>query len=836
MRSVLLSLLFLIASIQVLAQIEVRQDLNYEPGVILQDLHKLKVLGSVLYVAAHPDDENTRFLAYAENHLKVRAAYLSLTRGDGGQNLVGKEVSEKLGIIRTQELLAARRIDGAEQFFSRAVDFSYSKHPDETFNIWNRDQVLADAIWVIRKFRPDVIITRFSPSRAGLTHGHHTASAQIAVEAFQKAGDPEVFPEQLKHVEPWQAKRILWNTSWWFYRGTKFDDSKLIKIDAGAYNPLLGKSIGEIASSSRTMHKSQGFGSSMQRGSQIEYFEPLEGDGGDISSIFNFDHSWKRLGNENRVESKIDEIIEKFNPAQPSSILDDLVDLRAKMDILDKSQWIDQKMNELDAIILRCAGVFIDASADRIKISEGDSLKIKLRALNRTSDKAFLANIRPVYLNAGGGEVEVEEANPLVVNEMYERELDVKIPATISSSNPYWLNEKGSFGMFKIADQKNIGRPENLNPISVEGFVAIQGQDILFRAPVQYRSTDPVIGETYKPIDISPRLTVNFSEEVIILKSGESKEIEVLVKSFSELSEGEVKLILEDGWGIEPSEFDFSLFNRNSEHTEKVVITAPQKGSDLVLKARVYVDGKVYDRSFVGIEYDHFPTQSLYPKADLRIVSLNLNFGDAHKIGYINGAGDKVAESLRAIGFVVDILEDADMKIENLSQYDAIFSGIRAYNVNKRIPFYYDVLMEYINRGGNYIVQYNTSRRILSEKIGPYPLTLSRDRVTVEEAEVRFLDKKHKILNQPNIISSVDFEGWVHERGLYFPDEWDEKYSPIFGMNDPGEDEKKGSLLVATYGKGSFIYTGLSFFRELPAGVPGSYRLISNIINYKSGE
>jgi hypothetical protein len=353
---------------------------------------------------------------------------------------------------------------------------------------------------------------------------------------------------------------------------------------------------------------------------------------------------------------------------------------------------------------------------------------------------------------------------------------------------------------------------------------------------VQYRSTDPVEGESYKPVDLSPKLTVNFSEEVIILKSGESKEIEVLVKSISELAEGKVKLLLEDGWRIDPTEFDFSLFNRNSEHREKVMITAPSKGSDLVLKARAYVDNKEFARSHVSIEYDHFPPQSLYPKADMRIVSLDLNTGKAKKIGYIVGAGDKVAESLRATGFIVDELEDQDMRIENLEQYDAIIAGIRAYNVNKRIPFYYDVLMEYVNRGGNYIVQYNTAHRLLTKEIGPYPITLSRDRVTVEEAEIRFLDKKHPILNTPNKLSSKDFEGWVHERGLYFPGEWDEKYTPIFGMNDPGEDEKTGSLIVAEYGKGSFIYTGISFFRELPAGVPGSYRLLSNILNYNLGD
>src|SRR5512132_4288243 len=364
-------------------------------------LQKLNVLGRVLYIAAHPDDENTNLMAFWANGSLYDAAYLSVTRGDGGQNLIGSELGERLGVIRTEELLAARRIDHARQFFTRAIDFGFSKTPDETMRIWDHDKILADVVWVVRNFRPDVMVTRFSPEDQK-THGHHTASAILAQEAFSAAADPNRFPEQLAFVKPWQATRLVWNTSPFFFtnRSLPFDPTGLTVLEAGGYNPLLGKAYTEIAAASVSMHKSQGVGRPPLRGARKEYFKPLEGQPMTTSLFEGIDTSWARVANSKSVAAEIRQIISKFNPADPAGSVPDLLKLRQAMTGIHDESWIAEKKAQLDKIIAACLGLHVEASTATEAFAPGQTATIKLEAINRSNIRVTLQEVR--FPNIGG--------------------------------------------------------------------------------------------------------------------------------------------------------------------------------------------------------------------------------------------------------------------------------------------------------------------------------------------------------------------------------------------------------------------------------------------------
>ncbi|MBX2844270.1 MAG: PIG-L family deacetylase [Flammeovirgaceae bacterium] len=796
-------------------------------------LNKLQVLGSVLYVAAHPDDENTRMITYMANEKGMNTAYLSLTRGDGGQNLIGKEVREQMGLIRTQELLAARRTDGGQQFFSRANDFGYSKHPSETLTIWDKEKVLADAVWVIRKFKPDVIITRFSPNRDGKTHGHHTTSAKIALEAFSAAADPNQFPEQLEFVDPWQAKRILWNTSWWFFRTQKNHDfSQYLKIDAGAYNTLLGKSYGEIAAKSRSMHKSQGFGASMQRGSEIEYLSHLNGDSAATDLFEGIVTNWDRVEGSEKVKSLIGEAVANYNIEKPSASLNTLLKAHTEIAKLPaENHYVNLKKQELEDLILQCAGIWADANSKVYSTSPEDSLFVTARIIKRSQAKVVLKAIDYQY-------TKFENDSILEFNKLVTVEDSFKIPSTLSYSQPYWLRETPLKGMFQVANQELIGLPENEPPISVIYTLEIESEgikrEIPLITPVMYRWVDPADGEKYRPLAIAPPVTANIAEQVYIFANQEALPIDIILKSNTENIEGDLTLDFPKGWKSSPEKIPFSFKEKFEELNTTFQVTPPEGQSIGKIKALVKIGDQSLDYSLKIIDYQHIPVQTIFPKAEAKLAKLDIQI-QGKKIGYIMGSGDAVPEALRQIGYSVDILSDEDINSANLSQYDAVITGVRVYNTNSRMKFHQKYLMEYMEKGGNVIVQYNTNRS-LTDDLGPYPLKISRDRVTVEEAEVKLLNSNHEILSFPNKITEADFDGWVQERGLYFPNEWDEKYEPIISMNDPGEDPKSGSLLVTKYGEGSYIYTGLSFFRELPAGVPGAYRLLANLIGYGKKE
>ncbi len=798
---------------------------------ILHQMQKLKNTTRVLYLAAHPDDENTRFIAYVENGKKFDAAYLSLTRGDGGQNVIGPELREGLGLIRTQELLAAREIDGGKQFFTRANDFGYSKNPDETFNKWGKEEVLSDVVWTIRNFQPDIIVTRFNKT-PGITHGHHTASAILAHEAFNMAGDKDAFPEQLELTHTWHPKKIYWNTSSWFFRRNEdFDKSQYITENAGGFSPLLGISYTEMAALSRSRHKSQAFGTAGSRGDEIEYFEYWDGPENEKDLFAGVDHSWSNFKNGKAIQKAIEQLISNFKFNSPETSIDQLFVVKNLIEKLDDSAIKNDKLKAIEQLILNCSGFYHLLYHDNPYASPGDEINIELELVNRSNTDIKLISTKILPTNE-----ELSLSGDLENNQVKLESFSVNIPNDFPYSNPYWLNDPSANGLYKVDNQELIGKAENEAAIKAEVTLNINGNNLLFQTPLKYKSSDRINGEIIQPFYIIPPLSIEFAEEVSIFTTkNQEKEISIKIKALKDNVSGVLELKLPSGWTAETQQNNLSFENlvRNSTKDFKIKIKSGDKEGKFDLNAFVKIDGKSIDKSVQEIQYDHIPNQIIIRDAQQKLVLADVKI-KGEKIGYIQGAGDAVDEALLAMGYQVDFIDIENISVDELKKYDAIIAGIRAYNVNTSLQVHYGKMNEYMNSGGVYMVQYNTTYSLPDTDFWPYPLSLSRDRITVEEASMEFINPDHLSLNYPNEISSKDFEGWVQERGLYFPDNWNNNYVPILAGHDPGESKKEGALLIADYGNGKFVYTGLSFFRELPAGVPGAYRLLANLLAPKS--
>ncbi len=795
---------------------------------IFQALKKLNTVGSVLYIAAHPDDENTRLLAYLANERKLRTGYLSLTRGDGGQNLIGKEQGELLGLIRTQELLAARRVDHAEQFFTRANDFGYSKNPEETFSIWNKDSILADVVWTIRRFKPDIIICRFPTTGEG-GHGHHTASAILATEAFDAAADPKRFPEQLKYTEVWQAKRLFWNT--FNFGGTNTTSPDQLKIDVGVFNPLMGKSYGEIAAESRSNHKSQGFGSAKTRGEAIEFFKQLKGDVVKMDLFEGINQSWTRLAPEAGLQKIIEGCIAKYNLESPEKINPDLVNVYKQLQQLDEKDanikyWKTQKLKEAETVLLNCSGLWMEATAGNYAGIPGNAVDIMVQIVNRNKVDVKLNKI--TFFE----KTDTVTSRSLKQNEFVSFKHKETLPLQIAYSNPYWLNEKHGPARYIVKNQLWIGNPENDPAEKIIFDLDIQGLNLKVARGLEYKFTDPVKGEIYRPFEILPPATVNVSDKVFVFTDTIPKTIQFSVKANTDSISGTLIAMTTEGWKVEIEKPEFKLNTKGDVAVIEATVRSGKNNVEGKLQPSLKIDSHIYSKSIARIEYDHVPYQFILSDAEAKLVPVNLTKTGIN-IGYIPGAGDEIPSCLKQIGYHVTVLTDELLASENLSKYDAIVSGIRAYNTNDKLQLYYSKLMEYVSSGGNLVVQYNTNSRIgpVIAKIGPYPFTISRDRVTDEKAEVRMIKPNHAALTFPNTINNSDFDNWVQERGIYFANELDNHYETILSMNDPNEKASDGSLIIAKYGKGNFVYTGLVFFRELPAGNSGAYRLFVNLLS-----
>jgi len=782
---------------------------------IYEQVQKLNFLGKVLYVAAHPDDENTKLITYFSNHYHAQTAYLSLTRGDGGQNLIGTELREKLGAIRTQELLAARRIDGGEQFFTRANDFGFSKEPNETFAIWNKEEVMEDVIQVMETFRPDIIVNRFAHNTPGTTHGHHTASAMLSLEAYD--------------LVKYQPKRIFFNTSWWFYGSQEAfdaaDKSKLLSINSNVFYPLKGKSNNEIAALSRSQHKCQGFGTLGTRGDEIEYLELLKGDLPSNTNLFEgIDTSWNRVKGGNEIGKILYDIEKNFNFGNPSVHIPNLIKAYDLIQKLEDSHWKEIKSKQIIKIIEACSGLFMEAVSDTETITKDSKFNLQLEVINRSQ-----SNVKLISVNALNIKSEIQN-KPLKNNEKVNFQFkDVVVGNAVDYSNLFWLKEQQTEGMYRVSDKSIRILPEISTSFPVIFTMEIEGKTIEFVKNITYKFNNPDDGETYIPFTILPEFTSAIEPKVIIFNSTQPKEITVKVKAHKANASGKLSLAIPQDWKIEPKEIPFTIEAKNEERkfTFKVYPTKPEITSKLV--AQISTSNGTLDKELVTIQYPHIPKQTILVASESKVVKLDIAT-KGKNIGYIMGAGDEVNKNLENLGFQVTNLNPNEITTENLKSFDAVILGIRAFNVVDELKFKNKILFDYVANGGNVIVQYNTTNNLITKEIAPYNLKLSRDRVTDENAKVTFLAPNHKVLNQPNKISEKDFTGWVQEQGLYYPNEWSSEFIPILASNDEGETPKKGGLLIAKHGKGNYIYTGLSFFRELPEGVSGAYRLLANLI------
>ena len=801
-----------------------------------QAIKKLNVLGSVLYVAAHPDDENQRLISYCANEKLFNVTYLSLTRGDGGQNLIGPELRELLGVLRTEELLMARSVDGGRQRFTRANDFGYSKTPDETMRIWNKDAVLSDVVWTIRQVQPDVIINRFYHDKKYDTHGHHTASGMLSVEAFDLAGKKDVYPEQLKYTTPWQPRRQFFNTSWWFFGGReafdKMDKSKLFSLDLGVYFPLKGKSNTEVAAEARSMHRCQGFGAMSSRGESMEWFDFINGErpaGNDLFEGINT--TWSRLDGGAPIGELLAGVERQYRPDNPGASVPGLLKALQMIKALPDGYWKNAKLGEIKEVIRGCLGLYLEATAEEPTAAPGDPVKLRLECIYRSALPAGDVQLTGVAVQPGL--FDTLPTQTLDRNKGWVLSKTVSLPENADYTSPYWLRESSDMGMYTVPDQRLRGQPETPRYFSVRWSVVVAGVPLEFDTDVAYKNEESARGEVWRPFEVLPPVFVAF-EEPSYLFTERTHPVTVHLKAGHDNISGTLSVLpKEKGWTTRGGEQAFEFKKKGEEKSFTFLVEGSANSSETVLTAVAKMGSNTYSDRLVSIKYDHIPQQSVLLPAETHAARLDLRVA-AKKVGYYMGAGDDLPNALRQMGCEVTLLEDSDFTPENLQKFDAIVLGIRAYNTKEALRFHQPKLFEYVKKGGTLVTQYNNNFELVVDELGPYPLKLGRSRVTDETAEVRFLQPEHPLLNEPNKITPDDFKGWVQERGLYFPSEWDPRFTALISSNDPGEKSADGALLVAPYGHGQFIYTGLSFFRELPMGVPGAYRLFANLISLRT--
>lgn len=787
---------------------------------IYHRLLRLKETKRILYVAAHPDDENTRLIAYLVNGASSEVAYLSLTRGDGGQNLIGKELGIGLGQIRTQELIKAREVDGGQQYFTRAMDFGYSKNPDETLQNWEKDKVLSDVVWVIRKFQPDIIITRFN-TIPGVTHGHHTTSTILAEEAFDLAGNPNAYPEQLDLVSVWQPKRIFWNA---YNFGGEFKEDPNAKYDifeTGEFNSLLGETYSQMAADSRTMHKSQGFGATAGIGSAEDYVEFIKGEPFEKSAFDGVKDRWMEIEGGKAISESISKVISQFDFKSPNLTVPALLAIKIQLNSVENPPfWIEEKKENLDLLIFNALGLEFEFNT-RSELGHANQ-EVNSELVFNNPSALVVENISLKV----GQKVFESKTNSVMGNLPLQMPISISIPENERISQPYWLEKPIDGAIYQVTDRRDIGKP--FNDMKFGGTLSfnLAGQSFEVSLPLMYKYNDQVDGEIKQPFTIVPEIDLTLSKETVFLIPDSDPKLKVTVHFKNQFIDGGLDFVNLPGDQYKILSITDNAFLK--ERVYEVEFMPNGNGLKEVTARYVTAQGKPYDQITNRILYKHIPNLTYFQPATIRLIQEEWKVSGA-KIGYIPGAGDDIPGVLTSLGYQVEMIGEADYSVEKLSQYKAIVVGIRAYNTNETLASNQQVLMGYVRSGGNMVVQYNTSSPLLTNQLGPYPFSLSRNRVAVQGAPVT-ADWSSPILTTPNKIEDSDFGGWIQERGLYFVGQMDEKYQSPLTMNDPDEDPSNGALIFANYGEGTYTYTGISFFRQLPAGVPGAIKLFINLI------
>lgn len=789
---------------------------------IYRELKTLKHMPKVLYLAAHPDDENTGLLSWLINEQNVETGYLSLTRGDGGQNLLGTEQGSALGLIRTHELLEARKLDGAQQFFTRAIDFGFSKNTNDTFKQWDADSITADVVWVIRKFRPDVIICRFPPTAAA-GHGQHAASAVVAEKAFKLAGDKSAFPSQLKYVDVWQPKRLVWNTFRFGSVNTTAENQ--MKANVGQYDAQLGMGYGELAGLSRSLHKSQGAGTQSVAGVRTEYFTPVLGDPAKASLFERIPMNWSEKGI-NDLDELIDIVLLSFDYNHPDQSLHGLLMLRKKIAELQDLNIRKDKLAAIDHIILSCTGFMGEVVTNQAEAIAGNSYSFRLNVIARSATPVVLERVN--WIN------QTDNLNRKVSGDsLLTIERKIQIPAGAALTEPYWLEKPAkNSATFSVANDTLIGLAENESALNVSLALKIGAEKFNVKLPLSFKKLDPVKGDVVEQLRIVPALDLSFAEPVYFAKEKEGLTVTLRLKANQYINYGNITFKIGDtpiktftGINLPENSVSIKDFLIPAEDLSKI------KASQNKLEAVFSAENRTFNKGQVLIQYPHLPSLQYFVPAATWLLKGDVKVL-AKKVGYIQGAGDLIPAFLHQAGLQVDVLTEADiLNPTKLATYDAVVTGVRVINTEKRIKNWQPALKSYVENGGTIVMQYNTTQDMALQDFGIYPFSISGKRVTEEDAAVKFLIPNHKLLNYPNKITASDFSGWVQERGAYFPDKWDNKYEALFEMNDTGEEPLKGSTLYAKYGKGNFIYSPLAFFRQLPAGNVGAARLFFNFIS-----
>lgn len=824
-------------------------------GELLEEVRALQMPVRVLYLAAHPDDENTRMLTWLSKGMRVDAAYLSLTRGDGGQNLIGKETGDELGLIRTYESMGARSLDGARQFFTRANDFGYSKTSEETFQQWHHDSLLSDVVWVIRLFRPHVIITRFTPEPSA-THGHHTASAQLAVEAFTAAADPNQFPDQLlRGVDVWSTRTLYWNTSWWFFGRPDFDKKGLEAIDVGGFSPILGRSYGETAALSRSMHRSQGFGSSLQRGEELEYLKWLAGDsfaGGLSALLLDQGRRERGLASRSTYYRTLSDAERAFRIDHPWQMLTKLISARDQLLQLPDNAHRNDDLLRLDRLILKVAGIWHEFTSPKHNAHPGDTLVMSFRTIRR---HPVVVRLDSIQWQTQGGQVGGMAANEpewqtnrgalavdtfLPYNRFVIRNQRVRLPDNVPLSHPFWLQGRvGRTGFFDFPGQAWAGVPTDPAAVrAMANYTIFSGKrKVCIHVPVDvlHRYTDPAEGERYRPFTVVPPLYLSFVDPIALHTGPGPIQVGVRVSSGADIGELDVRLDLPPGWMVEPYQHTLPVLGAGESRILRFVVNANDNPTTGIARVRARIGNQEFSRNQQVLSYPHLPQLNMLPEAGIPILHAEVN-RIRTKIAYVPGTGDEIPAALRALGYEVTEHPAGQWTPEELSDHQAVVLGVRLVNTDEEYRKLYPMLRNFAHNGGTVLMQYQTSRGLLSDSLAPFLMQLGSQRTTVEEASVRILMPDHPLLNYPNKLGVGDFMGWVQERGLYYAARWDSSSADaLFAMADPGEAEQYGALIVGRVGRGWWIYTGLSLFRQLPAGIPGAFRLLSSCVELGSG-
>jgi LmbE family N-acetylglucosaminyl deacetylase len=821
----------------------------------------LRGLGSVkrvLVIGAHPDDEDTGLLAVLVRGLGADAAYLALNRGEGGQNLIGPESGIGLGLLRTEELLAARRLDGASQFFSRAYDFGYSKSAEETFRFWPRDSVLADVVYVVRKFRPQIIVSIFTGTRRD-GHGQHQVAGILAREAFDVAGDP-------REPKPWTPLKL--------YRSTRFDTaSTTLAVETGRFDLLFGRSYHQIAMASRSQHRSQDMGRIESLGPRRTSLQLLEsrvaaGHAGSETSLFDGVDTTlvgslgamppgesrralvERLAEYGAHLRSAREALAQVPPANLVSHLSlALATLRRTRDLAAIAGpragtlrfALGEDDRKLESALTEAAGVIVDAFSSDDLVVPGQSFEVEVQIWNGGDTGV---DLRDLSLRTPAG-WRVEPLEPgdaaLAPGTLTRRRFSITVPGDAEYTRPYFLRAPRAGAVYAWpADTSVRARPFSAPLVEAQVGLTIAGQAVQRRAEAVYRFADQAAGEVRRPLYVVPAVGVDVAPTTAVWPLGQTGGLTLSVRLEGESpagSRGRVWLELPAGWMVRPVEAAFELAGPGRATTvDFQVSAAPQveAGPYEVRAVAQTADGRRYGLGYTIIDYPHIHRNILFEDAVTRIEAFELEAERELRVAYVPGAGDAVADAIVAMGLSVDVLDDRAVAAGDLSGYEVIVLGIRAYETNATLVASNDRLLEWVRAGGTLIVQYQ-QYGYFDGGYAPYPLSVRRphDRVSDEGAAIEVLLPDHPAFKRPNEIGPRDFDGWVQERGLYFASEWDDRYQALLETADPGERAKRGGLLVARYGDGLYVYTGLSLFRQLPAGVPGAYRLLANLLSLR---